>query len=45
MVNLTLAVVVINGWNRLAVGFRSQPGAYQSNKQPIVASSSTDKTK
>ena len=42
MVNLTLAIVVINGWNRLAVGFRSQPGAYQSNKQPIAPSASTD---
>src|SRR5687768_13173175 len=30
MVNLTLAIVTINGWNRLAVGFRSQPGIYQS---------------
>lgn len=36
MVNLTLAVVVINGWNRLAVGFRSQPGIYQSTKKPLV---------
>lgn len=36
MVNLTLAIVVINGWNRLAVGFRSVPGAYQSTKQPLA---------
>jgi AhpD family alkylhydroperoxidase len=36
MVNLTLAIVVINGWNRLAVGFRSVPGIYQSNKQPLA---------
>ena len=35
MVNLTLAIVVINGWNRLAVGFRSQPGVYQSTKKPL----------
>lgn len=28
-VNLTVAVVAINGWNRLAVSFRSVPGAYQ----------------
>jgi AhpD family alkylhydroperoxidase len=33
MVNLTLAIVVINGWNRLAVGFRATPGVYQSKKQ------------
>lgn len=36
MVNLTLAIVVINGWNRLAVGFRSTPGVYQSDKKPLA---------
>jgi hypothetical protein len=25
----------INGWNRLAIGFRSQPGVYQSTKKPL----------
>ena len=34
LVDLTLAIVVINGWNRLAISFRSQPGAYQSRKKP-----------
>jgi AhpD family alkylhydroperoxidase len=34
LVNLTLAIIMINGWNRLAVGFRSVPGGYQSAKQP-----------
>jgi AhpD family alkylhydroperoxidase len=29
LVNLTLAVITINGWNRLAISFRSEPGAYQ----------------
>ena len=29
LVNLTLAIVTINGWNRLAVSFRSAPGNYQ----------------
>jgi AhpD family alkylhydroperoxidase len=29
LVDLSLAVVAINGWNRLAVGFRSEVGAYQ----------------
>src|ERR1035437_1539443 len=29
MVNCTAAVVAINGWNRLAVSFRSVPGTYQ----------------
>jgi AhpD family alkylhydroperoxidase len=29
LVALTLAVVVINGWNRLAVSFRAPAGSYQ----------------
>lgn len=29
LVQLTLAVVAINGWNRLAIAFRSEVGAYQ----------------
>jgi AhpD family alkylhydroperoxidase len=29
LVNLTLAVVTINGWNRLAISFRAVPGVYQ----------------
>ena len=29
LVNLTLAVITINGWNRLAISFRSVPGAHQ----------------
>jgi len=29
LVNLTLALVTINGWNRLCIGFRIQPGEYQ----------------
>ena len=33
MVNLTAAVVAINGWNRFAISFRSVPGAYQP-RQP-----------
>ena len=28
LVDLTMAVVVINGWNRLAVSFRTPPGSY-----------------
>jgi hypothetical protein len=24
-----MAVIAINGWNRLAVSFRSEPGIYQ----------------
>ena len=29
LVTLTMAVVTINGWNRLAIAFRSVPGDYQ----------------
>lgn len=29
LVDLTLAIVAINGWNRLAISFRSVPGSYQ----------------
>jgi AhpD family alkylhydroperoxidase len=33
LLNLTMAVVAINGWNRLAISFRSEPGTYQVKKQ------------
>ncbi len=29
LADLTLAIVAINGWNRLAIGFRAEPGTYQ----------------
>ncbi|HEU5380215.1 MAG TPA: carboxymuconolactone decarboxylase family protein [Ktedonobacteraceae bacterium] len=29
LVNLTLAIITINSWNRLAISFRSVPGTYQ----------------
>jgi AhpD family alkylhydroperoxidase len=29
LVSLTLAVVAINGWNRLAIAFRAPPGRYR----------------
>jgi AhpD family alkylhydroperoxidase len=32
LVRLTLAVVAINGWNRLCVSFRVPPGSYQPAK-------------
>ncbi len=37
MVALTLEVVAINGWNRLAVGFRSEVGGYVSRRHPEPA--------
>jgi alkylhydroperoxidase family enzyme len=33
LVNLTLALVAINGWNRFAIGFRTVPGTYHSASQ------------
>lgn len=33
LVKLTLAVVAINGWNRLCISFRNEPGRYQPAKQ------------
>lgn len=35
IVELTMSIVAINGWNRLAVGFRSEVGNYVSNKKPV----------
>ncbi len=32
LVNLTLAIVAINGWNRLAISFRAEAGTYQRPK-------------
>lgn len=29
MVDLTLAIITINGWNRLAIGFRADVGSYR----------------
>lgn len=36
LVNLSLAIITINGWNRLAIPFRSEPGKYLSRKRPSV---------
>ena len=36
LVNLTLAIIAINGWNRLAISFRTVPGTYQPAKQNNV---------
>ncbi|TAM86449.1 carboxymuconolactone decarboxylase family protein [bacterium] len=38
MVALTLAIIAINGWNRLAIGFRTEPGTYQP-PAPVGAAS------
>jgi AhpD family alkylhydroperoxidase len=33
LVNLTMAVVTINGWNRLSISFRTEVGTYQPRKR------------
>ena len=33
LVDLTMAIVVINGWNRLAISFRTVPGTYEPAKR------------
>lgn len=40
LVDLTLAVVTINSWNRLAISFRQVPGTYQppTSEQPPAGS-------
>ena len=34
LVDLSLAIIAINDWNRLAIPFRSEPGHYQPRKAP-----------
>ncbi len=36
LVDLTLAIVAINGWNRFAIGFRTVPGSYQPSAAAAV---------
>lgn len=33
LVDLTMAIVAINGWNRLAIGFRKVPGTHQPRRR------------
>jgi len=37
IVNLTLAAVAINAWNRPAISFRAVPGTYQRQQQAASA--------
>ncbi len=37
LVNLTLAIVAINGWNRLNIAFRTIPGGYKAGSAPALA--------
>ena len=38
LADLSYAIATINAWNRLAIGFRSPPGVYQSRKAPASPS-------
>ena len=42
LVDLTLALVAINGWNRLSIAFRTVPGTYQP-KAPAPAAAQSRK--
>jgi AhpD family alkylhydroperoxidase len=44
LVSLTMAIIAINGWNRLNVSFRMVPGGYQSQRQPERAAVSGDQS-
>jgi AhpD family alkylhydroperoxidase len=35
IVNLTLAIAVINAWNRMGIAFRAVPGAYQPSTRQV----------
>ncbi len=35
LADLTLAVVAINGWNRLAIAARTTPGTYQPARREL----------
>ena len=37
LVGLTLAVIAINGWNRIAIPFRAEPGSYQPGTAEAAA--------
>ncbi len=40
-VALTAAIVAINGWNRVAVGFRNPVGSHRSRRHPVGATNAS----
>jgi AhpD family alkylhydroperoxidase len=36
LVDLTLAIVTINGWNRLAIAFKTVPGTFELGVRPAI---------
>lgn len=45
LVDLTMAIIAINGWNRLAVGFRAVAGSYQPASTAAPGSEGESKLK
>ena len=41
LVNLTMAIVGINGWNRIAISFRAVPGSYERPKEAAAPKEKT----
>lgn len=41
LVDLTMAIIVINGWNRLAISFRTTPGTYQPSSESRKAAATS----
>jgi AhpD family alkylhydroperoxidase len=39
LIELTMAIITINGWNRLAISFHQEAGTYQSHLSPEFVSS------
>ncbi len=42
LIDLTLAIIVINGWNRLAISFRAVPGTYERATKNILRADAQD---
>ena len=41
LVGLTIAIVAINGWNRVAIPFRAEAGSYQPATAEVAAAVSS----
>jgi AhpD family alkylhydroperoxidase len=44
LVDLTLAIIAINGWNRLSIAFRREAGTYQPQTQPGIGTAKSRTT-
>lgn len=41
LIDLTMAIIAINGWNRLAISFRTVPGTYQPSSESSKATATS----